>query len=521
MESEQSTPAVMRSEIPSIDQADAKPTHSSPFAKLPDTIKGHFKAVTDPILNKIRGITSWFENKFKNLTFAQYCYFFGFAMFIAFILDDQQDQDLALVIGIIGGIGLAKEMWSVFNRVWSHTLGKGFLFVLYVATANFALAVSALKINMIAGVEPQIFVFTMGFTTLLMLPFWLLVASFIFLGTSLVLLNLWLAFRLLFRIFGIRLKVYWEDQSFAVVTIILRTFFIPFVIYVLGHLIQPYLKQMDMFEPIQEIALFQQLDPFMIINSEKFTGASKEELEALMAMIQRSEEEELSQHEREFIQQFALSDLHIETIRNLDNEEMERFVSSITAAVQQKSNQLTFDPNGEETDFVNKFGLPVEFEESSDAATATDKEEQQATEISSELASNNAATPAYPVNPSEQEITQQQNTGDTESKAESAHTPGTADTAGVDASGDSQDNTESEESAQSDVEENTQVLNRMIANFIYLFETYTYSACKKEPHQRVMLFNEDMLFVAEKDLEQDIGYRFFVRECEPNYGMND
>ena len=51
-------------------------------------------------------------------------------------------------------------------------LGKGLILVLYAATANFALAISAIEINIITGIEPGPFVFTLGFATLIMLPFW-------------------------------------------------------------------------------------------------------------------------------------------------------------------------------------------------------------------------------------------------------------------------------------------------------------------------------------------------------------
>jgi hydrogenase-4 membrane subunit HyfE len=50
-------------------------------------------------------------------------------------------------------------------------LSKALTLVLCAATTYFALAISALKINLIRGIEPRPFIFTLSFSTLIMLLF--------------------------------------------------------------------------------------------------------------------------------------------------------------------------------------------------------------------------------------------------------------------------------------------------------------------------------------------------------------
>ncbi len=50
-------------------------------------------------------------------------------------------------------------------------LSKALILVLFAATTNFVLAISALKINLIRDIEPGPFIFTFSSATLIMLPF--------------------------------------------------------------------------------------------------------------------------------------------------------------------------------------------------------------------------------------------------------------------------------------------------------------------------------------------------------------
>lgn len=187
------------------------------------------------------------KNRFSQLTLSQWMYFLAFLLLLIHVDEDIENETGLLWVGAIAGVGLVRELWHVFNRIWEHMLGKGLILVLYAATANFALAISALKINFITGIEPGPFVFTLGFATLIMLPFWLLMSSIIFFSIALVAANLWLIIGILLRLVRVKVKVHWEDKVFVIITMILRLVLIPYVIMSLFFMAVPYAEQIEMF----------------------------------------------------------------------------------------------------------------------------------------------------------------------------------------------------------------------------------------------------------------------------------
>tara|TARA_R110002153_G_scaffold46985_4_gene132778 strand:+ start:5020 stop:6078 length:1059 start_codon:yes stop_codon:yes gene_type:complete len=199
-------------------------------------------------------IIATLREKFSQLTLSQWMYLLAFLLLLVHADQDiEQDSELWWV-GAIAGVGLIRELWHVFNRIWEHTLGKGLILVLYAATANFALAISALKINVITGIEPGPFVFTLGFATLIMLPFWLLMSSIMFFSVALIAGNLWLVIGVLLRPFGVKVKIHWEDKTFVIITMILRLVLIPYVIMSIFFMAVPYAQQIELFA--QPIAMF-------------------------------------------------------------------------------------------------------------------------------------------------------------------------------------------------------------------------------------------------------------------------
>lgn len=188
------------------------------------------------------------RNKFSQLTLSQWMYLLAFLLLLIQADQDIEKESGLLWVGAIAGVGLVRELWQVFNRIWEHMLGKGLILVMYAATANFALAVSALKINIITGIEPGPFVFTLGFTTLIMLPFWLLLSSIMFFSIALVAANLWLIIGILLRLVRVKVRVHWEDKVFVIITMILRLVLIPYVIMSLFFMAVPYAEQIELFE---------------------------------------------------------------------------------------------------------------------------------------------------------------------------------------------------------------------------------------------------------------------------------
>jgi len=121
---------------------------------------------------------------------------------LAVILGFSQDQSMItetildpstglLIVGSIAMIGMLRELLDIFTRVWQTLLGKSFIFIVYVIIGNFTLAVAARKVNYITGVDPHSLIYAQGFTTVLVLPLWLLLLTSMSLILLFTLGNMW------------------------------------------------------------------------------------------------------------------------------------------------------------------------------------------------------------------------------------------------------------------------------------------------------------------------------------------
>lgn len=333
-------------------------------------------------------IRRYFARKLSDLTVSQWLYLIAFLLLISSVDQDIEEGSTLLWVGGIAGLGLMRELWHVFNRVWDNMLGKAVVFVLYAATANFAVAISALKVNAIAGIEPFPFVFSIGFATLLMLPFWLLIASLLFFSIALVVGNLWLIVSILLRIIRIKVQVHWEDKSFVFATMILRVVLIPYVIMSVFFMAVPYAEEVQLFK-----------DPVQFLKK-----AAKNNNESNQATDNAS-----------------ASDLASETSDNAATSELT--LSETDVAAGQPQVNITV----------------------SDELAAVLNEER---------------------------------------------------------------------------EEGIGIFDKLIAFFIYEFETYPYSACKKQPEQKSLIINENSVLLVEKD-DSELGYKFMVAACEGNYASTE
>ena len=242
-------------------------------AKLPASA-GLFNKFAKPITQKVKGFS--LKSQLSQLTVSQCFYFAAFIVFLIMVQDEQEYFEESVIwVGILAGIGLIRELWFLFNKVWDKTYGKGIVILLYAATANLALAVAAMKINAITGVEPHQFVFTLAFTTLIMLPFWLLTASIVFFSIALVALNIWLVISILLRLVRIKVKVHWEDKSFVFLTMILRLVLIPSIVVSLSKFIVPYAEQLEFVKSHTSTQNIQAIKDEIEANSEGEFQASK------------------------------------------------------------------------------------------------------------------------------------------------------------------------------------------------------------------------------------------------------
>lgn len=359
-------------------------------------IENHSKIAA--LRTRLNNFKLGFFDRLSNMTLSQWTYVVAIVFLLGHSDSESDEVNKLLIAGSIALVGLTREVWKIFTKVWDHTLGKGVLFVLYAATANFALAISALKINVIAGVEPTIFAFTMGFATLLMLPFWLIVASILFMSSLLILGNVWLLVALLLRIIGVKLTIYWEDKSFIVVTLIARIVLIPVVIFTLLYTTKPYLKQMDMFGDSLELH-FIEADNLQEEDLERYSALSKSEIDAAVARIRQ--------------------------------------------------------------------------QELGDAAELPGLSKVTGEQILTNIDAYNAQLKAA---------------------GETGEAPQTVDIKGE-----------------------TKFLDTVIAHFIFRFETYQHSRCKKEPEQRALSIDEESVFVAQLDADAGNGVLFSILPCEPDY----
>jgi hypothetical protein len=163
------------------------------------------------------GLTAKKEPWWRDYNLSQLCYFAAFFLLFLELAGDNPEPNY-LVPGLIALVGLTRELLGLFHYLWSFTLGKASILILYATTANVALAFAAMQINLITGVEPTPFIFTLGFTTVVLLPFWVTLASMLFFLIALLISTLWLLIRLPLRLIGVKLAIHWEDKKSPFVT---------------------------------------------------------------------------------------------------------------------------------------------------------------------------------------------------------------------------------------------------------------------------------------------------------------
>jgi len=127
-----------------------------------------------------------------------------------------------LVVGSIAMIGMLRELFNIFTRVWQTLLGKSIIFIIYVIIGNFTLAVAARKVNFITGVDPDSLIYAQGFTTFLVLPLWLLLLTSMSLILLFTLGNVWFLFLKLISVLRLHPINLRAKERFSVLFIFIR-----------------------------------------------------------------------------------------------------------------------------------------------------------------------------------------------------------------------------------------------------------------------------------------------------------
>jgi hypothetical protein len=158
---------------------------------------------------------------------------------------DEENFDLWLV-GLLAFFGMARELWSIFIKVWESTLGRLILIVLYAALANYTLAMASQKVNEVIGADPTYLYHTQGLVTFLLLPLWVL-------SVSVAAMALTFGFLQVFRLFGgvlvflrLRRKRKNTKEVFPKTFIIIRLILVVPVVLTLSYSLSWYGEQLNL-----------------------------------------------------------------------------------------------------------------------------------------------------------------------------------------------------------------------------------------------------------------------------------
>ena len=236
------------------------------------------KRLLTPLMAPFSSIPS-LKSVARDLTFNQKIYFISaLALFITALSGGYAGEEGAApsnefhvgfgsLVGLFAGIAVCRELWQIFQKIWSSVIGKAVILVVYAGTANFALAVAGQKVNHVAGIEPGPLIFTTGFTALLMLPFWIIGSTLVFSSLALLATNLWFVICLLLRIVRVKVRAHWEETRFVLVTLLARIILIPVFTGSLVQFIEPYSDEITIFQGVIASLEVNEEQAFLVVNN--------------------------------------------------------------------------------------------------------------------------------------------------------------------------------------------------------------------------------------------------------------
>jgi len=206
----------------------------------------HFKLLSEKLTRTTEKVLQIFDRLLtgpRNIVTAwhklhanQKIYVLAFALLIAYADEIfTGKEDYITVVGCLALIAMARELWGLFTQIWDTMFGKSIVLVLYAIVANFTLSLSAQKINIIVGVAPSELIYTQGLTTLMMLPFWILLLSvlaltFVFVGAQFK--SLFFGLLRFLRLHHIKPE---NKEHFSGVFLVIRLIILPLVIMTLAQ----------------------------------------------------------------------------------------------------------------------------------------------------------------------------------------------------------------------------------------------------------------------------------------------
>ncbi len=126
----------------------------------------------------VRNALSKFRDGYFRLEINQRLYVNAMIMlFIAFIVSaifKPQDSKGALILFLVFWISaICYDLISLYKKIYSSVLGKGFLLILFSLCTNFAIVLSSQLVNDISGVDPSKFPHTIALLAILSIPFFI------------------------------------------------------------------------------------------------------------------------------------------------------------------------------------------------------------------------------------------------------------------------------------------------------------------------------------------------------------
>ncbi|MBT1451870.1 hypothetical protein KJ365_13335 [Glaciecola sp. XM2] len=207
-----------------------------------------FTPSSPSLMQKLKAWRGTWRSSWSKLHTNQIIYVIALVLYFMVDYDEANPSMDFWIVGTLALIGMTRELWAIFIKVWESTFGRLVMLVTYAAIANFTLALASQKVNMVIQADPTFLYHTQALTTLLMLPLWLMMFSIIAMVTIFGLVNvgkLLVSFLRLIRLVGKSVKV---KEAFPTAFVVIRLILLAPVIMTITASIDWYSSQFNMNE---------------------------------------------------------------------------------------------------------------------------------------------------------------------------------------------------------------------------------------------------------------------------------
>ena len=122
--------------------------------ELPEQQDAEFP-VKQTLVAKIKGWRSGLGARWAQLHTNQVIYVVALFLFFVVDHDFKSISNSIWFVGVLAFVGMARELWAIFVKVWESTFGRLVLLVVYAAIANFTIAVVAARAPLTVSLTPS------------------------------------------------------------------------------------------------------------------------------------------------------------------------------------------------------------------------------------------------------------------------------------------------------------------------------------------------------------------------------